>query len=151
ALVEEIARVVDLRGPREIALVHHAIDALFDADEDAVVGDRANAAGDLVARLVLLGEDGPGIELELLETERDALGLAIDLEDLALERLALLEDLARVLDLLRPRHLGDVDEAFDARLELDERAVVGDRHDLAADALARRVRFFRVRPGIFLG
>ena len=37
-----------------------------------------------------------------------------------------------MLDLLGPRHLADVDEALDARLELDERAVVGDRLDLAA-------------------
>ena len=73
-----------------------------------------------------------GFGLELLQAERDALGLRVDLEDLALDLLADLEHLARVLDLLGPRHLADVDEALDARLELDERAVVGDRLDLAA-------------------
>ena len=50
----------------------------------------------------------------------------VDLEHLALDLLADLEELRRVLDLLGPAHLADVDEAFDARLELDERAVVGD-------------------------
>ena len=34
-------------------------------------------------------------------------------------------------DVARPAHLADVHEAFDARLELDERAVVRDRDDLA--------------------
>src|SRR4029077_1352978 len=40
--------------------------------------------------------------------------------------------------LLGPRHLGDVDEALDARLELDERAVVGDVRDAALEAGADR-------------
>ena len=74
------------------------------------------------------------------------LALRVDLEHLALDLLADLEELRRVLDLLGPAHLADVDEAFDARLQLDERAVVGDRHDLAADLLARRVRLFGVVP-----
>ena len=79
------------------------------------------------------------------------LALRVDLEHLALDLLADLEELGRVLDLLGPAHLADVDEAFDARLQLDERAVVGDRHDLAAHLLARRVRLFGVVPRIFLG
>jgi len=131
--------------------VNHPVDALFDADENAVVGDAAHLARDLVARLVLFGEDGPGIGLELLETEADSLALRIDLENLALQLLADLENLARVLDLLRPRHLADVHQTFDARLELDERPVVGDRLNLAAHLLARRKRLFGVAPGIFLG
>jgi hypothetical protein len=56
-----------------------------------------------------------------------------------------------VLDLLGPAHLAHVDEALDARLQLHEGAVVGDRHDLAADLLARGVRLFGVVPRIFLG
>jgi hypothetical protein len=50
--------------------VHHAVDAVFDADEDAVVGDRADLAADLVARVVLVREERPRIGLELLEAER---------------------------------------------------------------------------------
>ena len=91
------------------------------------------------------------VGLELLEAERDALGLGVDLEHDCLDDLADRHDLRRVLDLLGPAHLADVDEAFDARLQLDERAVVGDRHDLAVDLLARRVRLFGVAPRVFLG
>ena len=47
------------------------------------------------------------------------------------------DDLAGMDVLLRPRHFGDVDQALDARLELDERAVVGDVGDAALE-LARR-------------
>ena len=38
------------------------------------------------------------------------------------------------LTALAPRHLGHVDEALDAGLQLDERAVVGQAHRLAAHA-----------------
>src|SRR5439155_12187053 len=81
---------------------------------------------------------------------RDALGLRVNLEDLALHLLTDLEDLRRVLDLLRPAHLADVNEAFDARLELHERTVIGDAHDLALEALARRIRLFGVAPRVLL-
>src|SRR5580700_1908436 len=88
ALLVKVARVVDLRRPRDVALVHHPVDALFDPDEDAVVGDAADLAADLVARLVLLGEKSPRIRLELLQAEADALALRVDFENLALDLLA---------------------------------------------------------------
>ena len=53
-----------------------------------------------------------------------------------------------MLDALAPRHLADVDQPFDARLELDERAVVGEAHDLAAHARADRIAVHHVRPRI---
>ena len=53
-----------------------------------------------------------------------------------------------MLDALAPRHLADVDEPFDARLELDERAVVGEADDLAAHARADRVALHHVRPRV---
>ena len=53
-----------------------------------------------------------------------------------------------MLHALAPRHLGDVDETFDARLELDERAVVGQADDLARHARADRVAIGHVRPRI---
>lgn len=41
--------------------------------------------------------------------------------------------------LLRPGHFGDVYQAFDARLQLDERTVVGDVRDGTGDLLADRI------------
>ena len=134
----------------DVALVDHPVHAFFDPDEDAVVRDALDLSGDLVAGLVLLGEDRPGIRLELLQAQADALALRVDLENLAFELLADLDQLARVLDLLRPRHLADVNETLDARLELDEGAVVGDRLNFAAHLLARRERLFGVAPRVFL-
>jgi hypothetical protein len=53
-----------------------------------------------------------------------------------------------MLDALAPRHLADVDEPFDARFELDERAVIGEADDLAAHARADRVALHHVRPRV---
>src|SRR3954468_19655832 len=53
-------------------------------------------------------------------------------------------------DVARPAHLADVHEAFDARLELDERAVVRDADDLARDARADRILLGDVLPRVAL-
>ncbi len=46
-------------------------------------------------------------------------------------------DLGRMAHVAGPRHLGDVDQPFDALLELDEGAVVGDRDHLPLDPRRR--------------
>ena len=96
----------------------------------------------------LLGQVVPRVGLDLLEAERDAPRRRIDAEHHRVDRVADVEDLRRVLDALAPRHLGDVDQPFDARLELDEGAVVGQADDLAAHARADRVAVHHVRPRI---
>src|SRR5882724_6343007 len=50
--------------------------------------------------------------------------------------------------LLGPAHLGDMDQAFDARLQLHEGAVVGDVGDAAGELGAHRVFDFDLVPGI---
>ena len=52
--------------------------------------------------------------LDPLEREREATPVAVDLEDQHVDRIALGDDLARVLDMVL-RELGDVDEPLDAR------------------------------------
>jgi hypothetical protein len=76
----------------------------------------------------------PRVLLGLLETQRDALAVAVDVEHLDLDGLADLEDLGRVVD-VRPGKLGDVDQAVDA-VEVDEGAEVDDVRDLALDDVA---------------
>jgi hypothetical protein len=70
------------------------------------------------------GDVLPRVRLELLEAERDALALPVDVEDLDLDLLADLDHLRRVRD-AAPRHVGDVQQAVHAA-EVDERAEVGD-------------------------
>src|SRR6185436_4484832 len=118
--------------------VNQAVDVVFDLDERAELGQVADLALDARADRVLLGQLVPRVALDLLEAERNAAGGRIDAEHLRFNRVTHVEDLRRVLDALAPRHFADVDQAFDARLQLDDRAVVGQADHFAADAHAGR-------------
>src|SRR6202040_2354096 len=91
-----------------------------------------------------LDEHFPGITHGLLEAERNPALDRIDFENLHFDFLRGRNDLARVHVLLGPRHFRDVDQAFDARLQFDEGAVVGDLDDLDLDGLADGQDFGRV-------
>ena len=87
----------------------------------------------LVAAIEAFRELAPRVRLALLEAERDAAALLVDVEDHDLDFLADVHDLGGIDVLVGPIHLGDVDEAFDALLDLHEAAVVGDIRDLAEE------------------
>src|SRR5205823_3511731 len=59
-------------------------------------------------------------------------------------------ELRGVTNVARPAHLADVNEPFDAGLELDESAVVGDRNHLATNASADRILLGDILPRIAL-
>src|SRR3546814_6895200 len=59
-----------------------------------------------------------------------------------------LHDLGRIDVLVGPVHFRNVDQAFDARFDLDERAVIGDVGDLAEQTGAFRITTFDVAPRI---
>ena len=85
------------------------------------------------------GECDPRILLGLLQAERDAALVGIDLEHLHFDLLAGRDDLAGMDVLLGPAHLRDVDQPLDAGLELDEGAIVGDVGDRALEPGADRI------------
>ena len=134
ALSDDLARVLDV-VLRELGDVHEPLDAREDLDEGAERDDLRHAALDDVALAVALRDLLPRIVLRLLEAERDALAVAVDVEHLDLHRLPDLEHLGRMVD-VRPRELGDVDEAVHA-VEVDEGAEVDDVRDLALHDVAR--------------
>src|SRR5262249_57880888 len=90
----------------------------------------------------------PGILGQLLDAERDALVVDVDAEHHGLDVLALLEELGGVFDLLRPVEVGDVHQAVDALLHLDEQAEVGDALDLALQSRPNRVIYAHHLPPI---
>ncbi len=63
------------------------------------------------------------------------MALGVEGDDLELERLALVDDIARMGDAL-VRQLADVDEPFEAILDADEGAEVDDLRDRAVDEVA---------------
>ena len=134
ALLELVDDLLARTVPVEIGEVDHAVDIALEADEQAELGLVLDLALDHRAGRMLLGEGLPRVLQGLLEAERDAALDRIDLEHLHLDLLRGGDDLAGMDVLLGPRHLGDVDQALDARLQLHEGAVVGDVGDAALAA-----------------
>src|SRR5690606_22560616 len=112
------------------------------------VGDRLDLALDLVALLVHRGEGLPRVGGDLLDGQRNAATLRVHAQDHDLDLVTDLHHLGRVDVLVGPVHLGHVHQAFDTRLDLDERAVVGDVGDLAEHAGVGRVAAGDVVPRI---
>ena len=113
-----------------------AFDARLELDKCAVVRDRHNLAVHTRADRVLGRHVLPRVALELLEAERDALALPIDIQDLDLELHADLDHLARMRD-AAPRHVRDVQQAVHAT-EIDECTEVRDVLDDALPHLILR-------------
>ena len=65
----------------------------------------------------------PRVRLELADAERDLLLVRVDAEHHGLDLLVEFEHVAGAGDALGPGKFGDVDQAFDAAFEFDERAV----------------------------
>src|SRR3954451_22331624 len=133
ALGDDLARVLDV-VLCELADVDEPFDARQDLDERAERDDLRHLAGDDVALVIALEHLLPRIGLRLLESERDALTLAIDVENLDLDLLADLEHLGRMVD-VAPRQLADVDQPVHP-VEIDERAEVDDVRDRPGDDVA---------------
>src|SRR5260221_1127870 len=139
ALLEVVDDLFARKLPVEVGQMDHAGDVAFEAEKQTELGLVLDFAFDGGADRELLDEDLPGIAHGLLETERDTALDRIDFENLHFDFLRGRNDLAGVHVLLGPRHFRDVDQAFDARLQFDERAVVGDVGDAAGEARVQRV------------
>src|SRR5688572_17723595 len=109
ALLVVAHRLLARTVPGDVGEVHEAVDAAREPDEDAEVGDRLDLPGHLVAAVEAVGELAPRVRLALLEAERNAAALLVDVEDHHLDLLADVYDLGGVYVLVGPVHLGDVD------------------------------------------
>ncbi len=114
--------------------VHQALDAVHDLDERAEGDDLGDLALELVAQVVGVHHPLPRVLLGLLEAQRDALAVAVDVQHLDRHGVADREDLGRVVH-VAPGELGDVDQAVDA-VQVHERAEVDDVRDVALHDLA---------------
>src|SRR5688572_4385281 len=139
ALVMELQGFLARHAPGDVRHVDHPVDVAIEADEQPELGRILDLALDRRPNRVLGGEIGPRVRLRLLEAERNPALLLVDLEHLDVHFLRSADDLARVDVLLGPAHLADVDQAFDARLELDESAIFGDIGHPAAERPVDRI------------
>src|SRR6185437_3413058 len=138
ALLEFLAGMLDALGPAHIADVDQALHALLDFDERAKIGEVADLAGHQRADRIFFRGRFPGIRQRLLQSERDAALVRPHLDHRHFHLFANLHDLRGMLHALRPAHLADVNQAFDAGLDLHKRAVVRDAHHFTLHARADR-------------
>src|SRR5882724_11037511 len=148
ALLHDLGRMLHALGPAHVADVDEAVNAVFDLDEGAELGEIAYFSFDGRADGILIVQLLPRIRSQLLHAERDAAFAGIHAEHHGLDLIANVDDLRWVLHALRPGHLADVDQAFDALLEFDERAVVGGADDASFNVRADRVALHGVEPRI---
>src|SRR3979490_25182 len=139
ALLEVVDHLLARSLPVESGQMHHAVDVSLEPEEQAELGLVLDLAFDRGADREFLDEDFPGIAHGLLEAERNPALDRIDFENLHFDFLRGRNDLAGMHVLLGPRHFRDVDQAFDARLQFDEGAVVGDVGDAAGEARIERI------------
>src|SRR6266403_1268511 len=150
ARLVERRRLVDALGG-ELRDVHQPLDPLLQLDEHTEVGDARDRALDTRAGRVALRHLRPRVLDELLDAERDALVVDVDAQHDRLDLVTLLVELRGVLHLLGPVQVGDVHQAVDVLLHLDEEAEVGDALDAAAELRAHRVVHTHQLPGVRLG
>src|SRR5258708_4002491 len=111
--------------------MNETVHAIFNFDESPKVSKVANSAMNSSANLVTVAERHPGVGLNLLHPQTDSSGLWIDAEHFHFNRIARSDQFAGMLDPLRPAHFRNVHQALDARLQLNERAIVGNAGNFA--------------------
>ena len=130
--------------------MHHAVDVAGQSDEQSELGDVLDFALNLGPGRVIGEKFLPRVAHALLEAERDTPLLGIRVEHFDLDLLARRDDHAGLNILARPAHLGDMDQSLDARLQLDEGAVIGDVGDAARIIATDRILERHAVPGIGL-
>src|SRR5437588_190862 len=148
ALLEVVDHLLARKLPVEIGQMDHAVDVALEPQEQAELGLVLDLAFDRRSDREFFDEHFPGIAHGLLEAERNPALDRIDFQHLHFDFLRGGDDLAGVHVLFGPRHFRDVDQAFDARLQFDERAVVGDVGDAAGEARVQRVLRLDALPRI---
>src|ERR1019366_7560542 len=148
SVLQDFGWMLDARRPTQVADVDQAVDSVFDLDEGAEFGEVAHAAFDGRADRIFVVQGIPGIGRQLPHSERNSPFGRIDADHDAIYLIADVHQLRRMLHALRPRHFADMDQAFNALFQLDERAVIGHADDASVNVRAHRIAVFGVEPGV---
>src|SRR2546425_841291 len=150
SLFYRVARILDV-GDAELRHWDKALDVAPQIHHHALVHEAQHPAPQLGAHGIRLADAQPRIFLRLLQAQRDPLVLGVHVQDQHLDLVALLHDFGGMLHPLGPRHVGDVNQAVDARLDLHERAERGQIAHLPLDPHADGILLRQRHPGVLLG
>ena len=120
----ELVRVFDFLGPAQIADVDQAVNAFFDLNEYAEVGEVTNFSPVACANCVLLSNVLPWIGFELFDTERHLALVAVESEDNSVHFVTDFEEVVSGTEVLAPAHFTYVNQTFYAVSDLNECSVV---------------------------
>src|ERR1035441_4196192 len=134
ALLENVAGVAELFAVGHLRNMNEAFDARLDFDKCSKVGEAGDGAGDALAGDEAFRSLFPWLGLQLLEAERNLLGLRIDFENAYLQFLADSEHVFGLGD-AAVRDVADVEEPIDAA-EIDEGSVGHEGADGAGNGVA---------------
>ena len=123
ALLKGFVWMRDFLGPRHVRDVQQSVDASFDLDERAIVGEISDFTGDDRSKWIMLCNKIPWIHFALLHAERDFQFVLVEVENDNIDLLFCRDDFAWMIDASSPRHFADVHESFDAIFESHECAV----------------------------
>src|SRR6267378_2241077 len=149
-LVDDVRRTVHRLTEVELTHWNEALDVVADVDDHALVHQPHYPAFQFGSDRIGLSDPEPRILGRLLEAERDALVLGVDVQDHDIHRVTLLHDFRRMLNPLGPRHVRDVNQSVDAGLDLDERAKAREVANLAVETRPDRILLRQHHPRILL-
>src|ERR1700685_926611 len=135
-------------GPTQVADVDQSVDAIFDFDERAEVGQVADATFHGHSYREFFVQQIPGIGSQLPHTQGDSPLGRIHVEHYAFHLIADIDQLRGMLHALGPSHLADVNQAFNALFQLDERAVVGDADHASTNVRAHGITMLGIKPRV---
>ncbi len=134
----------------QLAARHERFHVQRQFDHEALVFHTDNFALRVGALFVGTLELIPRIGFHLLVAQRDAAAILINVEDLDIHILALLDHIARMAHLLRPRQIADVHQSVDTWLNFDEDAEVGDVAHRTREYCTRRITIADAIPWVGL-
>ena len=123
-----------LVSPVHFRDVNQTFDAFLDLGKATVISQVSHFRDHAATLWVSASNGHPWVFTKLLEAERYAISLTIELEDFDIHLLSDFDDLARVLDAL-PRHVCDVEQSVNTT-EVNEGTVIGEILDHALNRLA---------------
>ena len=129
--LDHLARMLHAPAPGHLGDVDKALDAGFDFDERAVIGDAHDASNHAAARRAAPRQGFPWVRAHLAQTQRDPLLALIEFEHADGDFVAGVNHLGRMID-AAVRHVAHVQQPVDAA-QIDERAVIGEVFDDAGD------------------
>jgi len=126
---DHVRRALNALRPGNFGNVNQTFDTFFDFDEGTVRSQTDDFTADAGADRVLGVDILPRIGKRLLQAERNAFFLEVDIENHHFDLIADFDHFGRMVD-ATPTHVGDMQQAVDT-VEVHERTEIGDVLDRA--------------------